>query len=137
MTTRDAVSALIGASAAFATVALVRSQSGCRLLSSSTADSVELLVQELISGCTNPVVIFSKSYCPFCRRSKALLDSLGIPFCAVELDQTSDGEEIQAALLRITGQKTVPNIFIKGTHLGGNDDLHSAHSTGALQKMLA
>ena len=139
MTARDAVSALLGAGAAtVAAVAIVRSKSGRTLLSGEDAtDGVEERVKELISGCENGVVMFAKSYCPFCRRSKALLDSLGIAYCAIELDLTSDGAAIQAALLRLTGQKTVPNIFIKGTHLGGNDDLHAAHSSGALAKMLA
>ena len=47
-----------------------------------------------------------------------------------------DGADIQAALLEISGQKTVPNVFIKGQHLGGNDVTQAAAKSGKLQEML-
>jgi len=47
-----------------------------------------------------------------------------------------DGADIQAALLDLTGQKTVPNVFIKGQHLGGNDVTQEAAKSGKLQEML-
>nr|KJB33812.1 hypothetical protein B456_006G031800 [Gossypium raimondii] len=61
---------------------------------------------------TNPVVVFSKSYCPFCVDVKQLLQQLGASFKAIELDKESDGSDIQAALAEWTGQRTVPNVFI-------------------------
>lgn len=64
-------------------------------------------VQSLATGCEHDVVIFSKSYCPFCRRAKRLLEERGIKFCAIELDQTADGNMIQLKLLEMTGQRTV------------------------------
>merc|ERR1739845_306221 len=67
-------------------------------------------------------VIFSKSYCPYCKRAKQLFTNENIPFHAVELDLHSNGADIQKALMDKTGQRTVPNIFIKGEHLGGSDD---------------
>jgi len=50
----------------------------------------------------------------FCKRAKGLLESLNIEFHAVELDQHANGRGIQAALLDLTGQRTVPNIWING-----------------------
>ena len=47
-----------------------------------------------------------------------------------------DGNDIQAALLDLTGQKTVPNVFIKGEHLGGNDNTQAAAKSGKLAEML-
>lgn len=47
-----------------------------------------------------------------------------------------DGADIQAALLEMTGQKTVPNVFIKGQHVGGNDATQAAAKSGKLQEML-
>mmetsp|Transcript_78747 Transcript_78747/g.157421 ORF Transcript_78747/g.157421 Transcript_78747/m.157421 type:complete len:333 (+) Transcript_78747:29-1027(+) len=85
----------------------------------------------------NDVVVFSKSYCPFCRRTKALFNSVGVPFTAIELDERNDGGELQAALLALTGQRTVPNVFVKEKHIGGNDDVHRAHADGSLVKMLS
>ena len=47
-----------------------------------------------------------------------------------------DGADIQAALLDLSGQRTVPNVFVKGEHLGGNDDTQKAAREGKLQEML-
>ncbi|OOF97092.1 hypothetical protein ASPCADRAFT_3711 [Aspergillus carbonarius ITEM 5010] len=73
----------------------------------------------------NGVVVFSKSYCPYCTASKDLLNSLGAKYTALELDQIPDGSAIQSALEEISQQRTVPNIFIKQQHIGGNSDLQS------------
>lgn len=54
----------------------------------------------------------------------------------VELDKLDNGSEIQSALLDITGQRTVPNVFIKGKHLGGNDVTQAAAKNGKLKEML-
>ena len=67
------------------------------------------------------VVVYSKSYCPYCAKTKALFDSMDVRYTAIELDLMDDGPKVQEALLSITGQKTVPNVFIGGKHVGGND----------------
>ncbi|DAA78481.1 TPA_exp: Uncharacterized protein A8136_4457 [Trichophyton benhamiae CBS 112371] len=71
----------------------------------------------------NAVVVFSKSYCPYCNETKALLSSKGAQFFVMELDKVDDGPAIQDALQEITNQRTVPNIFINHKHIGGNSDL--------------
>jgi thioredoxin reductase (NADPH) len=48
-----------------------------------------------------------------------------------------DGAEIQDALLQKSGQKTVPNVFINGSHVGGCDNTMEAHQTGRLQFLLS
>jgi glutaredoxin 3 len=53
-----------------------------------------------------------------------------------ELNQMDDGADIQAALLEVSGQRTVPNVFVKGEHLGGNDDTQAAARSGKLSEML-
>ncbi|KAJ5948711.1 Glutaredoxin [Penicillium verhagenii] len=73
----------------------------------------------------NGVVVFSKSYCPYCKSSKDLLNELGAKYTALELDEENDGAAIQAALQEISGQRTVPNIFISKVHIGGNSDLQA------------
>jgi len=73
----------------------------------------------------NAVAVFSKSYCPYCRATKATLSELGAKYYSIELDQEADGSDIQDALAELTGQRSVPNIFIKGTHIGGNSDLQA------------
>ncbi|KAG0647016.1 Glutaredoxin [Hyphodiscus hymeniophilus] len=73
----------------------------------------------------NPVVVFSKSYCPYCKATKSLLDQSGAKYFTIELDQVDDGSAIQAALKEINGQTSVPNIYIKQQHIGGNSDLQA------------
>ncbi|EIT72687.1 putative glutaredoxin Grx1 [Aspergillus flavus] len=76
----------------------------------------------------NAVVVFSKSYCPYCKSSKSLLSQLDAKYLTIELDEESDGSAIQDALVEISGQRTVPNIFIKQKHIGGNSDLQARKS---------
>lgn len=85
---------------------------------------------------SNDVVVFSKSYCPYCTATKTLLKDMSIDFTLYELDQMDNGADIQAALLEMSGQRTVPNVFIKGQHLGGNDKTQAAAKSGKLQEML-
>ncbi|KAL2641397.1 hypothetical protein R1flu_008984 [Riccia fluitans] len=90
--------------------------------------------QNLVSK--NPVVVFSKSYCPYCKKVKQLLSSLGAKFTPIELDLEDDGDEIQSALAEWTKQRTVPNVFIGGQHVGGSDAMSSKHSAGELVPLL-
>jgi glutaredoxin 3 len=109
---------------------------------SATKTKVQSIIDE------NPVAVFSKSYCPYCRAAKQLLSDSGAKFFAIELDQVGmytiqgdgwfvrlwwwltavvldDGSAIQSTLGEMTGQTTVPNIFIAKKHIGGNSDLQA------------
>ncbi|QCE10852.1 glutaredoxin [Vigna unguiculata] len=90
--------------------------------------------KEIVSS--NSVVVFSKTYCPFCVRVKQLFDSLGVTYKLLELDVERDGADIQAALHEWTGQRTVPNVFISGKHIGGCDDTTALHNQGKLVPLL-
>ena len=96
--------------------------------------SVKQLVETAISS--NKVVLFSKSYCPYCIKAKDILKSKGAVFELFELDQINNGSEIQSYLAEKTGQRTVPNIFIQTKHVGGCSDLQAAQSNGSLDKLL-
>ena len=85
----------------------------------------------------NKVMMFSKSWCPHCTTAKNTLKSKGIQFGLIELDQRGDGDQLQAALQAKSGQRTVPNLFINGEHLGGNSDLQTANNNGSLAAKLA
>lgn len=84
----------------------------------------------------NRVVVFSKSYCPYCRQTKSLLNSLKTAYETVELDQRDDGSALQDALQEISGQRTVPNVYIAQKHIGGNSDLQNLGSTDQLEPLL-
>ncbi|KAI0798429.1 hypothetical protein BC629DRAFT_1499831 [Irpex lacteus] len=64
---------------------------------------------------THPLIVFSKSYCPYSKRAKALLNTYGLspPPTVIELDLRSDGPIIQAILKRLTGRGTVPNVVLQ------------------------
>ncbi|KNA14879.1 hypothetical protein SOVF_103320 [Spinacia oleracea] len=85
---------------------------------------------------STPVFVFSKTYCGYCNRVKNLLKQIGAAFEVMELDQEQDGDAIQAALLEWTGQRTVPNVFIGGKHIGGCDAVTAKHQQGQLVPML-
>ncbi|KAI1764250.1 glutaredoxin [Hypoxylon sp. FL1150] len=82
-----------------------------------------------------PVVIFSKTYCPYSKRAKGLLlDKYSIdpaPY-VVELDEHPLGKQLQARLGVTTGRKTVPNIMINGKSVGGSDDIAELDSRKTL-----
>lgn len=77
--------------------------------------------------------VFSKSYCPYCTGAKDLFEDLDVSYKAYELDTRDDGADIQQALAELTGQKTVPNIFINKKHIGGYSALEEAYKSGKLQ----
>ncbi|KAI0339901.1 thioredoxin-like protein [Trametopsis cervina] len=85
-----------------------------------------------------PLILFSKSYCQFSRRAKALFQSLQVSPAphVVELDLRSDGHIIQSILRRITGRATVPNVLLQGNSIGGSDDIQELHAKGQLRAML-
>lgn len=84
----------------------------------------------------NAVVIYSKSYCPYCTMAKEVFDKLRQPYDLIELDQTSDGDAIQNALKDLTGIRTVPQVFVKGKCIGGGTDTQNLFKQGKLQEML-
>ncbi|PUU72990.1 thioredoxin-like protein [Tuber borchii] len=88
-------------------------------MSTAAQQKVQAIINE------NPVAIFSKSYCPYCRVSKETFTEAGATFFVVELDKVDDGADLQAALKEINGQSTVPNIYINKEHIGGNSDLQA------------
>merc|ERR1712054_115299 len=84
----------------------------------------------------NDIVVFSKSYCPYCKKAKTTLEQNGYEFLAYELDQNQDGKQIQQYLQSVTHQRTVPNVWVKGNHLGGSDDTVAAVKNGKLKQLL-
>lgn len=83
----------------------------------------------------SPVIIFSKTYCPFSKRAKSILiEKYNItpePH-VVELDIHPQGQALQDQLLETTGRRTVPNIMVNGVSLGGADDIAEMDAAGKL-----
>ncbi|GFF56343.1 60S ribosomal protein L9-B [Aspergillus udagawae] len=74
----------------------------------------------------SPIVIFSKSYCPYSKRAKSILlekyNIVPAPH-VVELDQHAMGQQLQSLLAENTGRRTVPNVLVNGKSIGGGDDV--------------
>ena len=96
--------------------------------------SVKAGVVDVISS--SKVLIYSKTWCPYCDQAKQIFASAQVEFVAQELDKLSDGDNMQKALHEITGQKTVPNIFIAGQHIGGCSDLQAKIKSGVVFDLL-
>jgi len=90
------------------------------------------LVKSLISQ--NKVMVFSKSFCPYCSKAKSAFDKLGVKPFVLEIEDRNDCEDIQQALLTLTGKRSVPRVFINGDFIGGGDDTAAALANGSLEK---
>lgn len=83
-----------------------------------------------------PVIdIYTKFACPFCVRAKHLLTSKGAEFN--EYDITMGGAKRDEMLSRAPDARTVPQIFIGETYVGGSDDLAALEQAGELDALLA
>ncbi|HXW63837.1 MAG TPA: glutaredoxin 3 [Burkholderiaceae bacterium] len=81
------------------------------------------------------VRMYSSGLCPFCRRAEALLAARGAK--NVETLRVDQDSKLLAEMVRITGRRTVPQIFINERHVGGYDDLAAIDREGGLTALLA
>jgi glutaredoxin 3 len=79
------------------------------------------------------VTVYSGPNCPYCEKAKALLNRKNAAF--EEFNVKADPAKLEEMLTR-SGRKTIPQIFINGTHVGGCDDLYALESAGKLDGML-
>jgi glutaredoxin 3 len=80
------------------------------------------------------VEIYTTPTCGYCQAAKALLRRKGVAF--EETDVSADQTLRAAMIQRARGRRTVPQIFIGGTHVGGCDDLYELEHAGRLDRML-
>ncbi|KPN72177.1 glutaredoxin 3 [Neisseria sp. 83E34] len=81
-----------------------------------------------------PVTMYTGPYCFYCSVAKRLLGQLGVSEIK-EIDVSRDPAAF-AEMQQITGQRTVPQIFIGDTHVGGLSDLKALHEKGGLSGLL-
>ena len=89
-------------------------------------------------------MVFSKSYCPYCKATKKILstflddkvDVLNWTIVEIDLMDEKDEADIKEGLAKLTSQLTVPNIFIEYVHVGGNDDIQDLAASGALGEIV-
>jgi glutaredoxin 3 len=80
------------------------------------------------------VKMYTTAVCPYCIRAKQLLKARGVE--QIEEIRIDQQPEEQSEMMRITGRRTVPQIFIGRTHVGGCDDLVALDSLGGLLALL-
>ncbi|XP_010548722.1 PREDICTED: glutaredoxin-C5, chloroplastic-like [Tarenaya hassleriana] len=123
-----------------------RRSTGCsvRVMSSSSSSSssssfgsrLEESVKTTVGE--NPVVVYSKTWCSYSSEVKSLFKRLGVQPLVIELDELGpQGPQLQKVLERLTGQYTVPNVFVGGKHIGGCTDTLKLYRKGELEPMLA
>ncbi|WP_333682994.1 glutaredoxin 3 [Pontibaca methylaminivorans] len=81
------------------------------------------------------VEIYSSPLCGYCHAAKGLLKRKGVRF--TEIDVLSDPDRKPEMIKRAGGRRTVPQIFIGDTHVGGCDELHALERAGKLDPLLA
>ena len=79
------------------------------------------------------IKIYTKSYCPYCKRAKKLLDSKGLKYEEIEVSMSP---ELAKEAQQRSGRRTVPQVFIDNQHIGGSDDLAKAAANGSLEKLI-
>jgi glutaredoxin 3 len=80
-----------------------------------------------------PVEVYTTPSCPYCVRAKRLLTERGIAF--EEIDVAED-DELREDLIRRTGRRTVPQIFIGGQAIGGYEELAALDASGELATLV-
>ncbi len=80
------------------------------------------------------IEVYTWQSCPFCIRAKALLNSKGVTFTEYSIDGDEQARSKMAE--RSNGKRSVPQIFVNGTHIGGCDDIHALDSQGKLDALL-
>jgi glutaredoxin 3 len=77
--------------------------------------------------------MYSTSWCGFCERARSLLKRKNVEFEDIDVDARPDA---RAEMMARSGRRTVPQIFIGETHVGGSDDLYDLDAAGRLDPLL-
>ncbi len=80
------------------------------------------------------VVMYTTGWCPYCERARRLLKAKGASFSEIDVESAP---EKRAEMQSRSGRRSVPQIFIGETHVGGSDDLAALESAGKLDALLA
>ena len=82
------------------------------------------------------IIMYTTNYCPYCVKAKDLFKRKGFDITK-EIDVTTSDELREEMLQKSGGRKTVPQIFVNGTHVGGFDDAYAMDKEGKLDGLLA
>ena len=83
------------------------------------------------------ITLYATASCPYCVRAEALLKSKGVPATDIEKVRVDLDPVRRQEMMDKTGRRTVPQIWIGDTHVGGFDELYALDRAGKLAPMLA
>jgi cysteine synthase len=98
-------------------------------------------VEKIVSDPEQPVVMFALEWCEFCWSVRKLFAAAGISYRSVDLDtaiyrQDDFGGDVRAALAAMTGATTIPQVFVRGKHVGGAMETFAAFESGGLSRSI-
>ncbi|XP_013148303.1 PREDICTED: glutaredoxin-C3-like [Papilio polytes] len=105
-----------------------------RTATMASSTEIKQYIKDAVSK--DKVVVFSKSYCPYCTLAKDVFAKVKQPITVIELNERDDGSAIQENLAELTGFRTVPQVFINGNCVGGGSDVKALLDSGKLEPML-
>ena len=79
------------------------------------------------------VLMYATSWCPYCERARSLFERKQIQFEEIDVEARPGARD---EMIARSGRRTVPQIFIGGTHVGGSDDLFDLEAAGGLDPLL-
>lgn len=79
------------------------------------------------------IIVYANQSCPFCIRAQKLLNAKGLSYEWIDVTGSPD---LWAQMEERSGRNTIPQVFVKGQHVGGFDDLYAADQSGRLDEML-
>ncbi len=80
------------------------------------------------------VKIYATRFCPYCTAARSLFTQLEVPFTEVSVD---GNRQLRAEMTRLSGARTVPQIWIGEQHVGGFTELRALQQNGELQQLLS
>lgn len=108
---------------------------------SQAKEEAKKFVEEAVAR--SQIVVFSKTFCPYCMKTKELFKNAEFEQYSIEIFELDkmpagmpQGPAVQFTLAEMTGQKTVPSVWINGAFVGGNDVTQGLYKSGELQNRL-
>ena len=81
-----------------------------------------------------PVYLYTTRSCPYCTQAKYLLEHKGVSYREIPVD---GNPQLRLEMMNASGRRTVPQIWVGDTHVGGCDDLYALERSGQLDRLLA
>jgi glutaredoxin 3 len=82
---------------------------------------------------SSAILVYTAGWCPFCTRAKVLLERKGLAFREIDVE---DDPRLREEMMKRSGRRTVPQIFIGDAHVGGFDELYALERTGRLDPLV-